>query len=150
MVRSASSTNTCSFFFLHFVDRPEDFVERADGGAAAGESMPRDNLGEPRFQRAGEAHDTEGTAEHAGRQHCRFGHADHGKVEQFAGAAEAGIAESSDEVATALCQHFECCRRPDGRLDAGSNEGHVTRRRHGMKVRSRTDHQFAGDDEPVR
>ena len=86
-------------------------VEHADRGAAARQPVPGDDLGEPRLERLGEAHDAEGAAERAGDQHRRLGHADHREIEQLARAAESRIAERGAdrgiEGAALLRQHLE-------------------------------------------
>ena len=115
--------------------------------------MPGDDLGKPRLQRLGEAHDGEGAAERAGDQHRRLRHANHREVEQLARATEAGIAERRDdggiERAALLCQHFQHHRAADGGLGARGDVRHATRRSHGDQLGAGAGHELGRGDQAI-
>ena len=90
----ARSTQRRPVRLARVLQRAEAAIERDDARAAAFEAVHRDAVAIPPAKRARESDDEESSAEHAGCQHRRLGDADHRKIEQFARAEKARIAES--------------------------------------------------------
>ena len=133
--------------FARVLQRTEAAIERDNARTTAFEAVHRDAVAIPPAERARESDDEELSAEHARCQHRRLGDADHRKIEQFARAEQARIAEGRKDRRVKplrFGQHLKSDRAADLRLGAARDIGEPPRRRDGVDFDARRSHGAPG------
>ena len=133
--------------FARVLQRTEAAIERDNARTAAFEAVHRDAVAIPPAKRARESDDEELSAKHAGCQHRRLGDADHRKIEQFARAEEARIAEGRKDRGVkplGFREHLKSDCAADLSLGAACDIGETPRRRDGVDLDARRSHCAPG------